>query len=102
VDEIVGYSLVVDALPEAAFTALRGKAGVTQCTRATREDGGIELELTLAHEGALSEVLRQLLFNNVTITRCTVREKSLEETFRAVFDRSVQPPANVAATSSRR
>jgi len=102
VDETVGYSLVVDALPDAAFGALRGKAGVTACTRAVREDGAIELELTLAHEGALSDVLRQLLFNNVTITRCTVREKSLEETFRAVFDRAAENPAVVPAAASRR
>jgi len=101
-DETVGYSLVLDALPDAVFSALRGKAGVTECTPNRREDGSIELELTLAYEGALSEVLRQLLFNNVTITRCTVRETSLEETFRTVFGRTAPRPADVPATSSRR
>jgi ABC-type uncharacterized transport system ATPase subunit len=99
-DETVGYSLVLDALPDAVFSALRGKAGVTECTPNRREDGSIELELTLAYEGALSEVLRQLLFNNVTITRCTVRETSLEDTFRTVFGRTAPRPADVPATSS--
>ena len=102
VDETVGYSLVIDALPDAVFSALRGKAGVTECRPTRREDGAIELELSLAYEAALSEVLRQLLFNNVTIVRCTVREKSLEETFRTVFGRTAQPPATLPATSSQR
>jgi ABC-2 type transport system ATP-binding protein len=100
-DETVGYSLVVDALPDAVFSALRGKAGVTECTVSRRDDGAIELELTLAHDGALSEVLRQLLFNNVMITRCTVRETSLEDTFRTVFGRTTPRPADLPAASSR-
>jgi ABC-2 type transport system ATP-binding protein len=102
VDETVGYSLVIDELPDAVFSALRGKAGVAECRSTRREDGSIELELTLAYEAALSEVLRQLLFNNVTIVRCTVREKSLEETFRTVFGRTAPPPAILPATSSLR
>ena len=98
----VGYTLVVDALPEAAFNALRGKTGVTSCGRRALDDGSVELELTLAHEAALTEVLRQLLFNNVTITRCNARETSLEETFRAVFGRTAPVPADAAAAARRR
>jgi ABC-2 type transport system ATP-binding protein len=101
-DETVGYALVVDALPDAVLSALRGKAGVNECVPRRRDDGAIELELTLAHGGALSEVLRQLLFSNVTIARCTVREKSLEETFRTVFGRTAPRPADVPATSALR
>jgi len=100
VDATVGYTLIVDALPDAAFNALRGKSGVTSCSRQAVENGRVEVELTLAHEAALTEVLRQLLFNNVTITRCNAREASLEETFRAVFDRGV--PAAADAAGGRR
>jgi ABC-2 type transport system ATP-binding protein len=85
VDQTVHYTLTVAGLSDSAFSALRTKAGVTACTRTAIEGSGYELQLALATESALSEVLRQLLFNNVTIMRCNVREKSLEETFRMVF-----------------
>jgi hypothetical protein len=102
VDATVGYTLIVDALADAPFNALRGKSGVTSCSRRTLGDGSVELELTLAHETALTEVLRHLLFNHVTITRCNARETSLEETFRAVFGQTAPAPAAGAATVRRR
>src|SRR5207244_1829534 len=65
---------------------LRAKNGVVSCVCA-EGSGSTDLELVFAPEAiALADVLRLLLFNNVEILRCTVKERSLEETFRAVFD----------------
>jgi ABC-2 type transport system ATP-binding protein len=95
------YSFMVSGVSEAVLASLRDRDGVTSCTHAARADGAWDLEVGLAHESALSGVLRQLLWANVTITRCQLREQSVEETFRAVFDRDSEElrPAVSAKTT---
>jgi ABC-2 type transport system ATP-binding protein len=90
IDPFSTYSFTVSGLSDAALDRLRLRAGVQSCTRVSSYEGLVEFEIVFAREAiALSEVLRHLLFSNVEIVRCTARERSLEETFRTVFDHPV-------------
>jgi ABC-2 type transport system ATP-binding protein len=86
-DLTVTYQMVVNGLTEVGAERLRARKGVVSCTCTEGEDGATELELVFAPDTiSLSDVLRHLLFNNVEFLRCTLKERSLEETFREVFD----------------
>jgi ABC-2 type transport system ATP-binding protein len=81
------YTLTVAGLSDGVFERLRTRTGVEQCTRSLAQDGLTEIEIAFARGATnLSDVLRHLLLNNVEIVRCAVKEHSLEETFRVVFD----------------
>lgn len=85
-DRTVTYTLTVSGLTDLLIDRLRARNGVLGCTSSI-VDGLHELELVFARDTiTLSDVLRLLLFNGVEILRCSVKERSLEETFRAVFD----------------
>ena len=97
-DVTVTYAMTVTGLTEAVVERLRARKGVLTCTCA-ETNSVTEIELVLARDAiSLSDVLRLLLFNNVELLRCSIKERSLEETFRAVFDApGAQRPATGAA-----
>jgi ABC-2 type transport system ATP-binding protein len=101
VAQAVVYNFTVSGLTEAVLASMRDREGVTSCTSTVRPDGAWDLEVGLAHESALSGVLRQLLWANVTVTRCQLQERSIEETFRAVFDQDIQRSASASSGSTR-
>jgi ABC-2 type transport system ATP-binding protein len=98
-DRTVTYAMTVSGMTEALAERLRARTGVVSCT-AVEADGATDIELVFARDAiTVSDILRLLLFNNVEILRCTVKERSLEETFREVFDVHTQraPGATVTA-----
>jgi ABC-2 type transport system ATP-binding protein/sodium transport system ATP-binding protein len=98
-DRTVTYVMTVSGMTEALAERLRARTGVVSCT-AVEADGATDIELVFARDAiTVSDILRLLLFNNVEILRCTVKERSLEETFREVFDVHTQraPGATVTA-----
>lgn len=96
-DVTVTYAMTVTGLTDVVAERLRAKKGVLSCTCVAKNDV-TEIELVFAREAiTLSDVLRLLLFNNVELLRCSVKERSLEETFRAVFD---TPRAHELATGT--
>jgi len=90
------YRLSVKGLRARDFDALQGRLGPERCSRIAGENGVAEIELVLGDDAVtLSSVLRQLLSTDADIVHCTRRERSFEETFRAVFDR--RDPAGTPA-----
>ncbi len=98
-DATVTYLLTVNGLTEVVVERLRARAGVVSC-RCSAAAGATDIELAFEPDAiTLSDLLRLLLFNNVEILRCSLKERSLEETFRTVFDsRWTQPAATGGAT----
>jgi ABC-2 type transport system ATP-binding protein len=97
-DRTVTYLMTVSAIPDVVVERLRAKTGVISCA-AIAQHGTTELELVFAREAiTVSDILRMLLFNNVEILRCTIKERSLEETFREVFEVRGAQARSVAAT----
>jgi ABC-2 type transport system ATP-binding protein len=81
------YLLRVRSLSEAVIVDLQKRNGMKSCESSVSSDGVSDLELVFATEIlSLSEVLRHLLSSNVEILKCTKKEQSLEEMFRAIFD----------------
>jgi ABC-2 type transport system ATP-binding protein len=98
-DMTVTYSMTVSGLAPAVAERLRAKKGVVTCS-CVDNLGGTEIEIVFARDAiSLSDVMRLLLFNNVDIRRCTLKERSLEETFRAVFDTPSTRQTAVSATA---
>jgi len=98
-DVTVTYLMRVTGFNDVVAERLRARKGVVSC-KCTEADGVTDVELVFAPDAlTLSDVLRLLLFNNVELLRCTVKERSLEETFRAVFDTPWAQPAGGAATA---
>ena len=96
-DLTVTYTMTVREISDTLVERLRARNGVLTCT-AVEAEGRTELEIVFARDAiTLSDVLRLLLFNNVELLRCTVKERSLEETFRTVFD---TPPAQPLASGT--
>jgi ABC-2 type transport system ATP-binding protein len=96
-DLTVTYTMTVRGLSDVLIERLRARNGVLACTSVETE-GRTELEIVFARDAiTLSDVLRLLLFNNVELLRCTVKERSLEETFRTVFD---SPRAQLLASGT--
>lgn len=85
-DATVTYAMTVSGLTDVVTERLRARKGVVHCSTVER-DGVTEIELVFERDAlTLSDVLRLLLFNNVDIRRCSLQERTLEETFRTVFD----------------
>jgi len=85
-DATVTYAMTVSGLTDVVTERLRARKGVVRCSTVER-DGVTEIELVFERDAlTLSDVLRLLLFNNVDIRRCSLQERTLEETFRTVFD----------------
>jgi len=85
-DATVTYAMTVSGLTDVVTERLRARKGVVHCSTVER-DGITEIELVFERDAlTLSDVLRLLLFNNVDIRRCSLQERTLEETFRTVFD----------------
>ncbi len=83
------YRLSVRSLTEESFVALQKRDGMRSCQRTELSDGLTDLELVFETETlGLGEVLRHLLSTSAEIVKCTKKEQSLEEMFRAIFDRS--------------
>lgn len=103
-DRTVTYAMTVSGASEPILERLRARTGVLSCTcvRTREHDGTMELELVFASDAiTVSDILRVLLFNNVEILRCTLKERSLEETFREVFDARGAAPARDAAATAK-
>jgi ABC-2 type transport system ATP-binding protein len=85
-ERTVTYSMLVSGMSAVMTERIRTKPGVLACT-SVEGNGVANIEIVLACDAiTLSDVLRLLLFNNVEVLRCSLKERSLEETFRAVFD----------------
>ena len=100
-DLTVTYTMTVSGLSDTLVERLRAKKGVVTCTCAGN-NGTTEIDLVFARDAiTLSDVLRLLLINNVEVQRCTVKERSLEETFRAVFDNPWAQPLGQGTASAK-
>jgi ABC-2 type transport system ATP-binding protein len=85
-DATVTYGMTVSGLTDVVTERLKARKGVVRCSTVDT-DGVTEIELVFERDAlTLSDVLRLLLFNNVDILRCSLQERTLEETFRTVFD----------------
>jgi ABC-2 type transport system ATP-binding protein len=101
-DLTVTYAMTVTGLTPVISERLRARKGVVRCT-AVEAEGVTEIELVFEREAiTLSDVLRLLLFNNVDVLRCSLQERSLEETFRAVFDTRATPTVSAGTTNAQR
>jgi len=100
-DQSVIYVMTVSGLTPLVADRLRARSGVVTCNCTEMVGGATEIELGFEREAiTLSDVLRLLLLNNVEVLRCTVRERSLEETFRTVFDNPWTPLAGGPARTT--
>jgi ABC-2 type transport system ATP-binding protein len=100
-DRTVTYLMTVSGMTDVLADRLRAKAGLISCTCAENH-GATDLEVVFARDAiTISDILRLLLFNGVEVLRCTVKERSLEETFREVFEVRGGPRPAAAATSGR-
>jgi ABC-2 type transport system ATP-binding protein len=79
------YTLSVRGLSERTVGALRASPGVEHCS-ATPEDDEVVLEIVFkAGLISVSDILAQILDDGAVIRRCTKREPSFEEMFRAMY-----------------
>lgn len=84
------YAITTTPLSEECFQKLRDRDGITSCSRNDPDNGTTEIELVFSSQCiGLSEILKYLLSSNIEIVRCTKKEQSLEEMFRAIFDHPV-------------
>jgi ABC-2 type transport system ATP-binding protein len=89
------YSIVTARLTEECFQTLRRREGVASCSRTEQGDGTTEIELQFVTAGlGLSDILKHFFSSNVEVLRCTKKEQSLEEMFRALFDKTAPNNTN--------
>jgi ABC-type multidrug transport system ATPase subunit len=81
------YSITATRPTDECFQALQRHEGITRCARTDHSDGTTEIEVVFSTQRlGLSVILKHLLSRDVEILRCTKKEQSLEEMFRAIFD----------------
>ena len=95
------YFVTVRGMRAHVFDSLCSRLGAESCRQVGSEHDLAHIQLSL--DGTvvtLSDVLRHVLGSGADVVECTRRERSFEETFRAVFDRRLKRPVPETATAA--